>query len=558
MSEAKTELPRGWEWTKLRDIISSTKGKKPKHLGPKNSNLTIPYVTIKVFEKGIIDKFTDGAGCEFCTKDDILMVWDGARSGLVGTGVEGAVGSTLVKLDTNGISKPLMYFFLQSKFEYINTRPKGVGIPHVNPNVLWNIDFPLPPLPEQHRIVAKIEELYTSLDAGIEELKNIQEHLKRYRKSVLKAAAEGKLTEEWREAHRDELEPVSVLLERIREERKKKLGKKNKELPPVDTSALPELPEGWEWATVEQLAASEERSIQSGPFGSNLLHSEFQDTGILAIGIDNVLEGKFSIGKQHRISPEKYEQLSKYKARPLDVLITVMATVGRCCVVPPHIETAIITKHVYRITGNRQIINPYYLMYCLWGGVQVRSQIFGNVRGQTRPGINGKILKRIGIPVSSIMEQEKIIEEIENKLSIGDKMQKVVEKNLMRAERLRQSILKRAFEGKLAPQDPNDEPASVLLKRIKEEKTTREAETKFKRKKATKKRGTKRAGKGKMGLYEILKASKEPLTPNELLKISKLSVEDFYEQLNKGIKNRAIVERRTNKKVFLEVGDENR
>ena len=118
---------------------------------------------------------------------------------------------------------------------------------------LARIEFPLPPLSEQHRIVAKIEELFTQLDAGMAALGKAKAQLRRYRQAVLKAAVEGELTREWREAHRGELEPASVLLERIKEGRKKQAKKKRTELPPLDTSDLPELPEEWVWTSISDI-----------------------------------------------------------------------------------------------------------------------------------------------------------------------------------------------------------------------------------------------------------------------------------------------------------------
>ncbi|NEZ56075.1 restriction endonuclease subunit S, partial [Adonisia turfae] len=212
---------------------------------------------------------------------------------------------------------------------------------------------------------------------------------------------------------------------------------------------LPKLPRGWGWATVKQLASTQPRSIQSGPFGSNLKHSEFQDVGILAIGIDNVLNGQFFKGKQNRISHEKYVTLEKYTARPLDVLITVMATVGRCCVVPEDIETAIITKHVYRITVNQEIIYPYYLMFALLGGQTVKDQIKGQTRGQTRPGINGTILKNISIPIPPLTEQHRIVNKIEELFTQLDAGVDLLKKLKLKLKRYRQAVLKAAVEGKL-------------------------------------------------------------------------------------------------------------
>ncbi|NWF98352.1 MAG: restriction endonuclease subunit S [Nitrospirae bacterium] len=192
------QLPNGWVWVRLGEIVESIKGKKPKNLGDKNEFLKFPYINIEAFEFKRFNQFTDGKDCPTCEPYDILIVWDGARCGLVGRGVKGVIGSTLAKLDCADINKPFLFYFLQTKYEYINKHPRGVGIPHVEPNLFWNIPIPLPSLAEQHRIVAKIEELFTKLDAGVEALKKAKEQIKRYRQAVLKYAFEGKLTEEWR------------------------------------------------------------------------------------------------------------------------------------------------------------------------------------------------------------------------------------------------------------------------------------------------------------------------------------------------------------------------
>ena len=368
-----------------------------------------------------------------------------------------------------------------------------VGMASINQKQLRDMPLPIPPRLEQDNIVAKIEELSSKLEVGVAALEKAQAQLKRYRASVLKAACEGRLVPTEAELARKEkraYEPAEALLERILEERRAawegaelakmvRAGKapknnkwmaKYKEPAAPDTSDLPKLPEGWVWATIEQLASPKPRSIQSGPFGSNLRHSEFQKTGILVIGIDNVQDCNFSMGAEHRISQAKFKELAKYKARPLDVLITVMATVGRCAVVPSDLEPAIITKHVYRITCNHNIVLPYYLQYALAGGASVRNQMFGQVRGQTRPGINGGILKKLAIPLPPLNEQKRIVAQIQDSESLIENMLGGIDANLAMANGMRQSILRRAFQGKLVPQDPNDEPASVLLERIKTER----------------------------------------------------------------------------------------
>ena len=507
------ELPQGWVWTDLGEIIEPSKEK----INPQEIE-RMPYVGLEHIERDTGRLLGFGYSEEVRSTKAVFqrgdLLYGKLRPYLNKVHIadfDGVCSTDILVFPKSSYvsNRYLLYRLLSGDFvRYANLNVSGVQHPRANFKTLSQFPVGLPPLPEQRRLVAKIEELFTQLGAGVAALERSRAQLRRYRQAVLKAAVEGELTREWREAHREELEPASVLLGRMLEERRakweaeqlEKMRAKGK-IPkndrwkqryraptPPDTDDLPKLPHRWVWATVEQLASPEPRSIQSGPFGSNLLHSEFQDTGILAIGIDNVLEGRFSKGEQHRISAEKFEQLRRFAARPLDVLITVMATVGRCCVVPIDIETAIITKHVYRISVNQSFTNPYYVMYCLWGGREVRRQMFGNIRGQTRPGINGSILKRLAIPVPPVPEQECIISEIEQRLSVADEMEKAVEQSLKRAERLRQSILKRAFEGKLAPQDSSDEAASVLLERIKAEKARREGERKGGKRRSRKKK----------------------------------------------------------------------
>ncbi len=183
------------------------------------------------------------------------------------------------------------------------------------------------------------------------------------------------------------------------------------------------------------------------------MHSEFGSEGVLAIGIDNVLDGRFSIGSNHRISRTKYSRLKKFTARPRDVLVTVMATIGRACVLPDHLEDAIITKHCYRITPAANLIDSRYLEFALRADAQTRWHLLGNVRGQTRPGINGAILRAAPLAVPPIAEQQRIVAEVERRLSVVDELESVVSANLQRATRLRQSILERAFSGRLALDD---------------------------------------------------------------------------------------------------------
>ena len=145
----KSKIPSSWEVVKLGEVCSYSKGKKPVSLSAENnSKNNIPYINIKAFEKGIFDEYTDGEKCNLCEDGDLLMVWDGARCGLIGKAKKGAVGSTLMKiLPKENIHKEYLYHFISSKFWTLNTKPKGVGIPHIEPTLLWNFELVVPPSP---------------------------------------------------------------------------------------------------------------------------------------------------------------------------------------------------------------------------------------------------------------------------------------------------------------------------------------------------------------------------------------------------------------------------
>lgn len=170
-----------------------------------------------------------------------------------------------------------------------------------------------------------------------------------------------------------------------------------------------EVPADWSTATYGELAANVPGAIQSGPFGSALRHSEFQPEGRLVIGIDNVRDGLFSLGSNNRISEAKFHNLERFRARPGDLLITVMATIGRCCVVPDDIEPAIITKHVYRLVVDRERANPYFLMHCLYGVPRLAEAVRGSAQGLTRPGLNKSLLLPLRFPLPPLAEQEQIV-----------------------------------------------------------------------------------------------------------------------------------------------------
>lgn len=492
MEDRLSELPRGWIWTAVGEISKDihygyTESSSEKQIGPKFLRITdiqnnsvnwesVPYCKIEEFEK---EKYLLKEG-------DLVFARTGATVGksflIRGNIPETVFASYLIRiiLDKN-IDRFFISNFFQSIYYWsqIHKGKIGIGQPNVNAQILSHITIPLPPLPEQHRIVVKIEELFTRLDAGVEALKKVKAQLKRYHQAVLKYAFEGKLTQEWRKANKGEIEPASVLLERIKEQRKKEAKGKFKELPLLDTSELPELPEGWVWARIDLVCSK----IQDGSHFSPKIQFDTPGDGrYLYITAKNIKENGIDLSEVTYIDSSFHKAIySRCNPQKGDVLLIKDGVKTGIATVNTLEDEISLLSSVALFKPNRVGLQPYYLKHFLNSPVGFKM----TTERMTGTAIKRIILEKVRsayIPLPSFPEQQKIVEEIENRLSIADNMEKVAEQSLKQSVRLRQSVLKRAFDGKLVPQDPTDEPAERLLNRIKEEKAKREGENKREKK----------------------------------------------------------------------------
>lgn len=216
------DLPKDWVTIKLGEITESEKGKKPKRENnKKTAEFPIPYINIEAFEIGNINSWTNENYCRFCNEKDLLMVWDGARSGFVNKGVFGALGSTLMRINFPCIPNNYGFYFLKSIFLEINGKPKGTGIPHVNPDLLWNYNFPFPPLAEQKQIVEILEKKFSVMDKLEKIIKDSLQKTTALRQAILKKAFDGKLV-----LQNSTDEHAEKFLARIQKEKKKQKIKK--------------------------------------------------------------------------------------------------------------------------------------------------------------------------------------------------------------------------------------------------------------------------------------------------------------------------------------------
>jgi len=249
------DLPEGWESTSLKTVATLRKGKKPYKVDKTTWPGAVPYIDIEAFEKGNIRRYADQKSSALVNEGDIIVVWDGARCGHVGkTPERGALGSTLGTIQPILIHPDYILRFLQLSYESINTNPRGIGIPHVEPELFWNLEIPLAPLAEQKRIVTKVEKLLKRVNTTKERLAKVSMILKRFRQAVLAAACSGRLTADWREAN-----------------------------PSSTNYTEEELPLGWQTASVGEV-------IESLKYGTSQKCS-YEKLGVPVLRIPNIEQG---------------------------------------------------------------------------------------------------------------------------------------------------------------------------------------------------------------------------------------------------------------------------
>ena len=479
------ELPKGWVRTTVDEVGELLRGVSyKKHEASKEPRQEyVPVLRANNINSGL--NFDDLVYVprqrvkdeQLLRAGDIVICMSSGSKHLVGKASQatkefyGGFGAFcgLVRVSEELDERYVGFFFQSPLYRNATSRlSSGVNINNLRRDHIESMPLPLAPLPEQQRIVAKIEELFTQLDAGVAALEKAKAQLRRYRQAVLKAAVEGELTREWREAHRGELEPASVLLKRILEERRAKWeaehpGKEYKPPVPPDTESLPELPERWVWTTFGQVICLSQN-------GTGTRRSQEGEPTIVLRLADIVNGETISLEDVRRIKL-KDDEVEKYRLFENDLLcIRVNGSpnlVGRIIPFETSSEPIVFCDHFIRFRLAVPEITPFLSM--CFDMDRVRRYVdINKVSSAGQNTVSQGTMAAIAVPLPSLTEQQHIMYEVEQRLSVIDEMEKAVEQSLKRAKRLRQSILKRAFEGKLVPQDPSDEPASVLLERIRE------------------------------------------------------------------------------------------
>ena len=376
--------------TKLNNVILLKKGKKPKLLITKSDSNLKPYVDIKAFETGVIDNYTDGDKCVECQDGDLLIVCDGSRSGLVGRALNGYIGSTLARIDVDKcLDKEYLYYFIQSKYYQLNTSVKGTGTPHLNQELLKSFDIFIPPIEEQRRIVSRIEELFSELDSAVETLQKTRQQLEIYRQAVLKEAFEG----------------IS-------------------ECVTMDTVAT----------MIDPQPSHRTPPVHQG--------------GIPYIGIGDIDYKNYSIifSEARKVNPNLLdEHKQRYSIDDGDFIMGKIGTIGKPFKLPlPQNYT--LSANVILIKPHIKIINPDFLFW-QFSSDWVTTQLMSGATATSQPAFGIKKARLLRIKICDYDAQIEIVNSINSKMSECDNINKTVAKSLQQAEAMRQSILKKAFEG---------------------------------------------------------------------------------------------------------------
>nr|WP_319556263.1 restriction endonuclease subunit S [uncultured Vibrio sp.] len=497
-----SQLPKGWVSTKFTDYLDVNGGSQP----PKKDFLFeetdgyIRLLQIRDFGKKPLPTYVPFTSkLRLCCEEDILIGRYGASLGRICTGMEGCYNVALAKVAIPDLmdNRFVKYYLESELFQQplrLLSRSAQNGF---NKKDLGEFDFPLAPLPEQKRIVEKLDEVLAQVDTIKARLDGIPELLKRFRQSVLASAVSGKLTEEWRGKHyiTVELSKVSrAYAEGWESEKQREFSLKEK-YPKTDSwkQRLPEpylptdedgvvvgpLPQSWLLVSVDQLT----KFVKDGPHYS----PKYSDDGIEFISGRNITIGGIDFSTSKYITKELHEELS-LRCKPVynDVLLTKGGTTGISCVNKyKHEFNVWVHVAVLRVTSEEVILPDYLSMFFNSPVGHFQSQKYTHGVANRDLGLKRMIKICLGLP--SIEEQKEIVRLVDQYFAFADTIEAQVKKAQARVDNLTQSILAKAFRGELVPQNDDDEPAEILLERIAQARKEAEALAKAAKKAAKKK-----------------------------------------------------------------------
>lgn len=509
MSDFLEVLPKGWCLATLDEIALWSSGGTPSRANPRYYSGNIPWIKtgelgqplIVQTEEYISLEGLQNSSAKLFPKNSVALAMYGATIGKVSVlGIEAATNQACAVGIPDAATHMFLYYYLLSQNQKFIDAGKGGAQPNISQHIVKSWPVFVPPINEQNRIVEKLEELLSDLDYGVAELKAAQTKLTQYRQSLLKSAVEGSLTQEWREANAHKVtETGEQLLARILKERREhweqqklKEFTSKKQTPPKDwkkkypepvkpdTGDLLELPEGWIWASVDQLVAGIEagksfKCLERPPQGN--------DFGVLKVSA--VTWGEYNEEESKTCLNKEYEN-PKILISEGDFLFSRANTtelVGACVIAKKVTKKIMLSDKIWRVLFVEDALK-YWTLQCL-RGPHGRTQIELSASGNqaSMKNISQEKLKCFSIPIAPIEEMHFIESELGKLFNQIDVQIRSNVVQLKQADAQRKNILKDAFSGNLVPQNPNDEPARVLLEKIKAERITQAKQPKPNKKK---------------------------------------------------------------------------
>lgn len=412
-------IPKHWQVIKLKKLVIPQKGKKPLKLLRNKFPDSISYLDIEAITNGTVTQFADKFSTTLASPEDIFIVADGSRSGLVAQGMTGAVGSTILSLKPVLINPLYLFYFLRSKYYFLNSNTTGISIPHLNKDIFFDLDVIVPPLDEQKIIVEKLE---INLKIFNMEFRNLEKELvsvNEYRKSLINQAILGNLFQ-------DEAKNIRKTVSHT-----------------IKNVLSFHLPNDWKLLKTEEI-------FDFVTSGSRNWAKYYNTTeGALFIRIGNLSRNSLKINlSKEKISLVKLPsdiEGTRTKLEKGDILISITGDIGLIGYVEGEIGEAYINQHI-ALARSKKDFNSKFLAYCLLSDL-IKEQLNLKKSGVTRAGLGLDDIYNIYLPSPTIEEQNQIVTTLDEQFQILDSKEFEYNKTLRQKDKLETALLEHAFDG---------------------------------------------------------------------------------------------------------------
>lgn len=463
-----SELPQGWEFTSIGDIALLINGRafKPSDWSDKglpivriqnlnNPNKPFNYCNFEVDEKFVIDN------------NQLLFSWSGTPGTSFGAFIwnrgKAILNQHIFRIEVNEkyIEKKYLQHIINFKIEqYIAKAHGSAGLAHIKKGEFEQSCIQIPPFNEQKRLVIKIENLFSKIDNTKELLEKTSKKFEQYRKSLLISAFEGRLTDRYRKKNK------IISSDKLKTYLKQEFDVRFETSIDLRKHELLKIPKEWFWINVDSIS----KSVKNGIYKPKHFYGE---NGIACLRMYNIVNWKVFWTKIKRMNLSQNE-IEEYQLDVNDILINRVNSkelVGKSAVIENNLEKCVFESKNFRLRL-KSFMNPFFVNF--W--FQIFSQKYYSKNLQQTVGmasINQDQLSKMPIPTTTLEEQNEIVSKIKQNFLLIEATEKITNSMIQQLDTLRSSILKQAFEGKLVSQNPNDEPASILLERIKKEKLSK-------------------------------------------------------------------------------------